>query len=66
MYPTVSQEMIASITATIMVAVKNKNLIQTGTFTSTSEVSPVTKSDNMSEKLPDIFKYNGDLEKLDT
>lgn len=60
--PTISPEIIATITATVMAAMRNQNPIPA---TSTPTPTVPSRSDNRSEKLPDIPEYDGDMEKLD-
>ena len=58
----ISPEIIATITATVMAAMRNQNPIP-ATFAPTPTVP--SRPDNRSEKLSDIPKYDGDMDKLD-
>lgn len=59
----ISLEIIAIITATIIAAMRNQNLIP-ATFTLILKV--LSRLNSRSEKIPDIPKYNSDIEILDT
>lgn len=52
MHPTIFQEVIVSITATVMAVFRNRNTTQAKTFTFT--LIPMIKLDSKSEKLPNI------------
>lgn len=60
--PTISPEIMTTITATVIATMRNQNLIP-AIFTLSLPVS--RKPDNCFEKLPNIPKYNSDIDKLD-
>lgn len=65
-HSTISQDVSASIAITVIVAVRNKILIQTKTFVFLSAPTLLSKSDNRFEKFSDIIEFNSNIDKLDT
>ena len=59
---TISREIIATITATVMAAMRNQNPI----LANTTPTPPLSRnSDSRSKKLPNIPEYNDNIDKLD-